>query len=205
MEMREWHIVISGFQQRRGTLNGMVKIWNDLIDIVSHKPRARVELLLWGDDVSDMAEQIKQLSPELEMPIVNIYGYSWGGQSAVNLCRELRKRSIKVNRLILSDPVYRAARFLMFFWIFQWRAYWDAVTISIPDTVLRATAFYQRSNYPRGHLLVADNPGLTVIDEPIILSTDHCWMDRQDEFRDACRQAARNVNELDAACDAGLI
>lgn len=198
LEMREWHIVISGFQQRRGKLNGMVTIWRDLIDIVQSKPSARVELLLWSDSVSEMAEQIKLLSPELEMPIVNIYGYSWGGQSAVNLAKELRRRSIKVNRLTLSDPVYRASRFLMFFWLLQWRAFWDSYTITVPDNVLRATAFYQRSNYPRGHLLKAANPGLTEIDEPVIVNTDHCWMDQNDDFRTACRNAAWSIKRTEA-------
>jgi len=197
LQMREWHIVISGFQQRRGTLNGMVKIWKDLIDIVEHKPHARVELLLWKDDIEDLAEFIKGLSPELEKPIVNIYGYSWGGQSAVNLARELKKRSIKVNRLILSDPVYRASRWLMFFWIFQWRAFWDAITISVPDTVSQVTVFYQRSSYPRGHILKPENEGLTAMDEAVFLDTHHCWMDEQDEFRQACRQAARMTNPLE--------
>lgn len=197
LEMREWHIVISGFAQRRGTLNGMVTIWKDLIDIVQSKPSARVELLLWNDNIADMAELIKRTSPDLEMPIVNIYGYSWGGQTAVNLAKELRRRSIKVNHLTLSDPVYRASRFLMFFWLLQWRSFWDSFKINVPDNVIRATAFYQRSNYPRGHFLQANNPGLTEIDEPVILNTDHCWMDNQDEFRKACRQAARNIKTFE--------
>jgi len=195
VQIREWHIVISGFQQKSGNVNGTTKIWLDLIALTEGKPDVRVELLTWKDDVKNMAELIKKVSPELEPPIVCIYGYSWGGQTAMNFASALRERSIPVKHMVLSDAVYRAARFLFLFWIFQWRAFSKYVFLRVPTTVREVTWFRQHENFPRGHDLKADNPGLTNIHDAIELTTSHAWMDDHIDFRKACRDVCQSAGK----------
>jgi len=188
MEMREWHIVFSGFQQKSGTLNGTVQIWGDLMRIASRHQSARVELLRWDDNISNLAELISRLAPQDSMPIVNIYGYSWGGMTAANFARELRRRGMPVNHIVLSDAVYRH-----WYWLGQWRAFVSAWAIRIPDNVRKVTHFRQRQSMPMGHDVKADNPGKTLIGKPIWLKADHSWMDDASPFRSACRDAAEAV------------
>jgi len=186
MEMREWHVVISGFQQRSGTLNGTVRVWGDLREIVAGRPDACVELLTWDDDNADLAERISRLAPLDEMPLINVYGYSWGGMSAANFARQLRRRGLAVNHIVLCDAVYRH-----WYWAGQWRAFVSAWAIRIPDNVHQVTQFRQKESLPMGHAIKADNPGLTEVGPINWLTTDHCWMDDHPAFRKACREAAK--------------
>lgn len=189
MQIREWHIVISGFQQKSGTLNGTVKIWGDLIRLKSARPEARVELLTWYDDMANMAEQIKAIADHSEStPLVNIYGYSWGGMSATNLARELQARGVDVTHMVLCDAVYRH-----WYALGWWRAFVSWRSIKIPDNVGRVTQFRQKQNYPRGHEVKADNSGKTKLGPIQWLLVQHCWMDDHVQFRKACQEAAKEV------------
>jgi pimeloyl-ACP methyl ester carboxylesterase len=195
VRIREWHVVISGFQQKSGTVNGMTQVWLDLIALTKDKPDVRVELLTWKDDIENMAELISRLSPELSYPEVYIYGYSWGGQTSINLAQALRRRSINVRHMVLADPVYRAARFLFLFWVFQWRAFSGMFYLRVPSTVLEVTWFRQHEDYPRGHDLKADNPGLTDIHDAVELTTGHAWVDDHMYFRKACRDVCQSAGK----------
>lgn len=188
MEMREWHVVISGFQQRSGTLNGTVHIWGDLIRLVAGRDGARVELQTWDADLPDLAERISRLAPVGEQPVINVYGYSWGGMSATKFARELRRRGLIVHHMVLCDAVYRH-----WYWLGQWRAFVSAWSIHVPDNVRKVTQFRQKESLPKGHLIKADNPGLTDLGPINWLSTDHCWMDDHPAFRKACIEAAKGV------------
>lgn len=189
MEVREWHIVISGFQQKSGTLNGMVQIWGDLIRLKSDRPESRVELLTWYDDMANMAELIKRIADQCGViPVVNVYGYSWGGMSSANFARELRRRGVAVGHMVLSDAVYRH-----WYCLGQWRAFVSAWAIRIPDNVLEVTQFRQRESLPMGHEIKVDNPGRTKLSPINWLPVDHCWMDDHVQFRKACHGAAKAV------------
>lgn len=186
MQIQEWHIVIQGFRQRSGTLNGIVRIWGDLIQLVGSRRDARVELLSWNDNVANLAELISQIAPFGVMPIVNIYGYSWGGMTAMNFARELRRGGVNVNDIVLSDAVYRH-----WYWLGQWRAFVSTWAIRVPDNVVgEVTQFRQRQSYPMGHTVKADNPERTKLHDAVWLTRDHCWMDDAPEFREACRKTA---------------
>lgn len=191
MEIREWHIVISGFQQKSGTLNGTVQIWGDLIRMVADRPSARVELLTWYDDMSNTAELISKTIPVDAMPVVNVYGYSWGGMSAANFARELRCRGVEVRHMVLCDAVYRH-----WYWLGQWRAFVSAWAIRIPDNVHQVTQFRQRESLPQGHPIKVDNPGRTKLGPVNWLTVHHCWMDDQPEFRKACQEAAKGARSI---------
>ena len=192
----EVHVIFSGFKQKTATINGTVRVEDRILKIVQNRPNVRVILLPWDADVVDLSERISKTQPDAAETIVNVYGYSWGGQTAADFARELQRRSIKVQWMVLTDPVLRAARFLFFFWVRQWQAFtrWP---IRIPKNVKHVVWFRQRSNYPRGHDLVADDPIETNIREAVILEADHCWMDDHWLWIQACEDAARAVGSAE--------
>lgn len=181
----EWHILLSGFMQRQGDVNGMVHIWDELRRVVE-SPSVVVQLHSWNCNLADIAELIKKLTPLDAPPRINLYGYSWGGQSCVNLARELRRRGLQVDHMVLSDAVYR--HWYPFGW---WRAFAPWRSIRVPDNVRRVTHFRQQQSLPMGHRVIAENPGLTTIDPVTWLRVDHCWMDDASQFRAACLDAAK--------------
>ena len=182
--VREWHIVLSGFMQRQGDVNGMVLIWQDLRRIVP--PHAVLRLDSWNSNLPDLAELISRLAPEDVPPLVNIYGYSWGGQSAIHLARELRRRGVDVHHMVLCDAVYRH-----WYPLGWWRAFAPWRSLRVPENVLRVTQFRQKESFPMGHPITAENPGRTKLDPIAWLKVDHCWMDDAPAFRRACILAAR--------------
>jgi len=186
VEIREWHVVISGFLQKSGTLNGVTRVWGDLRQITVGRLDACVELIRWSDDYDDLAERIKQLSPVDNDPTVNVYGYSYGGMSGVNFAKCLKKRGLKVNHIVLCDAVYRH-----WYWAGNWRSLVSWRSISVPDNVLRVTQFRQRESLPMGHEIKAENAGLTDLGPINWLTTDHCWMDDHPAFRKACKEACQ--------------
>jgi pimeloyl-ACP methyl ester carboxylesterase len=182
--VREWHIVLSGFLQKAGDVNGCVKIFLELHQVIQ-SPHARVELRPWSCDVGDMAEMIAKLQHPDESPRICIYGYSWGGKTAENLARELHRRGLMVVEMVLCDAVYRH-----WYRLGQWRAFAPWSRIRIPRNVRHVTHFRQRQCYPMGHLVVAENKGWTIIEPVKMLQCDHMWMDDSPEFRHACLDAA---------------
>lgn len=188
----EVHVIFSGFKQKTATINGTVRVEDRILKIVKNRPNVRVVLLPWDADVVDLAERISKTQPDVAETIVNVYDYSWGGQTGADFARELKRRSIDVQWMIKTDPVLRASRFLIFFWIRQWQAFtrWP---IRIPRNVKNVVWFRQRNNYPRGHDLVADDPIETNIREAVILEADHCWMDNHWLWIQACEDAAKAV------------
>lgn len=188
LEIREWHIVISGFQQKSGTINGTVRIWDALRRITASRRDAVVEQHSWNADFADLAERIVKLQPMDGRPVVNIYGYSWGGMSAANFAAELRRRGVNVNHMVLSDAVYRH-----WYWLGWWRAFAPWRSIVIPDNVRQVTAFVQRQSWPRGHRITPANAKRTKMEKPVVLVFDHCWMDDASQFQAACVAAAKSV------------
>ncbi len=193
----EVHVIFSGFQQKTATINGTVRVEDRILKIVQNRPNVRVILLPQNADVVDVAERIAKTQDDSgRETIVNVYGYSWGGQTAADFARELQRRSIKVQWMVLTDPVLRVSRFLFFFWLFQWRAFVSWLPIRIPKNVKNVRCFRQRMNYPRGHDLVADDPDATDIPEAVILEADHCWMDDHWLWIQACEDAAKAVGSV---------
>lgn len=188
-KLQEWYVILSGFLQRSGDLNGMVNIWRDLRTVVP--AGAGLERHSWNANVPDLAEFIKRLS--VPKPRIVLFGYSWGGMSCINLARELQRREINVERMVLSDAVYRH-----WFPLGNWRAFAPWRTIRVPSNVGRVTHFRQRADWPRGHKLVAVNPGKTKVDPVQWLDAGHCWMDDAEEFRAACLEAVKGSADDEA-------
>lgn len=182
----EWHICLSGFMQRAGDVNGVVLIWDELRSIAPYA--AEVQMHGWDANLADIAELIDRLAPSDAKPLVNIYGYSWGGYSAVLLARELQRRGVNVQRMVLCDAVYRH-----WYRLGWWRAFAPWARIVVPDNVLRVTHFRQRKSRPFGHVVKAANPGKTKMDPVALLPFDHMFMCRAPQFRAACIDAAKGI------------
>lgn len=175
-----WHICISGFTQTEGQLTGLMRLCLEL-GVRHNGPHTRVELRKWNDDWSDVAEFIRLTQPggSTEGPRVAIYAYSWGaGWGFVQLARELRRRQIDVQSAVLCDPVYRSR-----WWSMQWRSLWGSPVIRIPDNVCQLWRFYQTTNKPAGHDVMAEDASRTRIFPGVhVPNVTHDFMDDAPEF-----------------------
>ena len=179
-----WVMLFCGFLQKDGDVNGMVTLWDRLRRKYSSHD-VIVERHSWYTNASDLAEMINRIHVEdIEKPEIVVIGYSWGGTTSLNFARELGKRGLRVSRMVLSDAVYRPWLPLGYS-----LAFCPCVTLKVPPSVKRVTAYRQRTNWPRGHRLVAKNYLVTDIDTPVFLPNDHIHMGNAIEFH----QCAMNV------------
>lgn len=180
-----WHVLCAGFLQREGDPNGFLRLWHELH--AEHAgPDTCVLLRQWSDDTNRLAELIFRLCNRTA-PCIVLYGYSWGGWSAVLLARQLQRRGLFVDHLVLCDAVYRH-----WYWLGQWRAFWPWKRIVIPANVAEVTWFRQRFDWPRGHDVVAEDGRETRVHEPREVRVAHVYMDDLAEFRATAKAIARN-------------
>jgi hypothetical protein len=185
MAISTWHIVISGFLQHEGKPTGMVALWRRL-----HRrhaaPGVCVELRAWNEKWRDLAELIWRVQPEERPPVVKVYAYSWGaGWGAMQLARELGRRGLAIDFMVLSDPVYRSPwpgmRWLA---LARWRA------IQVPPNVRVVFWFRQRASLPAGHALAARRNDRTIITPPVWVEVDHQYMDDLPLFHRQCERVS---------------
>lgn len=178
-----WAILFSGFGQRVG-LSGVDSIYRDC----RRKASATSEVLLqyWSDDPEALADRIVRHSPTSGPEGIVIAGYSWGGQTAINLCESLRDRGLKVTELVLCDPVARSP-----LWFRWWRALLPNRTIRVPGNVTRVWSCYQRANLPQGHRVIGE-PGQDVIERELF-GVRHEHMDDRYKFREVVLEAIGGI------------
>ena len=174
-----WHVCIGGFSQSEGSPTGLFKLWLRL-GALFRDATTCVVLREWNANWSKVAEQI-HLAANGTPPRIFIHAYSWGaGWGFVRLATELRKRGLDVTGACLSDPVYRHG------WrCLSWLAFSPLRRILVPDNVRDVRWFFQRSNYPRGHQVIARDPKQTVVHKGRELKANHEWMDDLQEFHNA--------------------
>ncbi len=179
-----WHILISGFLQATGEPTGLQRLWLRLGRL--RDPSTCVLLQPWDADVANLAELIWLCRPAEKSPAVKIYGYSWGGSTAVRLARQLKKRGIAIRWMVLCDAVHRPR-----WWPLRWMALLPWMRIRIPDNVEEVWWCRQYENLPRGHGVVADDPGKTAVAGPLVATNEHSYMDELREFQEAAELIAR--------------
>lgn len=180
-----WHIVIGGFLQHEGQPVGMVRLWRELYGLHA-SPETVVALRSWDDSMSNLAEMMYRHRPHSgESAQVKIYGYSWGGASAINLCRRLDELGFSVERLLLCDAVYRSWVPIMRFF----RAFCPHRKLRVPENVRRVEWFFQRVDWPRGHRVTANQEMTESTGTELHLP--HCNMDESSAFHEAAYAAAR--------------
>lgn len=180
-----WHVVASGFTQTERTWHGMVRLWRDL-----HARLATAEdvvsLRTWNSDWAALAEHIFLVQQNQGERIkVACYAYSWGCSGVMRLARELNKRGIPVESMVLSDPIYRS-RWMTFAWLAM--VSWKRVVV--PDNVRMVRWFYQRQNLPKSQGIVAQDTKRTMIFEGTELNRTHEYMDDSGQFHQTCHAAA---------------
>ena len=191
----EWIYVITGFTQTRATRSRMVELWKELYDEYA-SPSTLVELRQWRWNWKAEAEHVFRLAPDdqnASIPRVKICAYSWGGGwGFTRFAQALGHRGLPVTSAVLSDPVYRHPYILGHWRTIMHRPNWpflDWWPIVVPDNVDEVYSFYQRKNWPCGHMLQAAGRQ-TTIHHPVKLQAVHSAMDDQPEFLARCRQVA---------------
>lgn len=182
--------IFSGFLQKRATqTSGFVSLASRCERLLCGTCNARVRFNPWRVDVSDVAEALwNERRPGVKQ-LHLVAGYSYGGQTALDYCRQLQLRgSCEVAELWLCDPVRR------------WKALPGVAAglglgvLTIPRVVTRVVPFRQRNPrwklgrpggvfQPRGHELAAESLHTTI--EPWIETpAGHCYIDNDTDFRD---------------------
>jgi pimeloyl-ACP methyl ester carboxylesterase len=112
---------------------------------------------------------------------VRIVAYSWGvGYGAMQLARLLRGEGVRVRNLVSCDGVWHSR------WM-PWRAVLSPLfgepEIVVPANVQRVDCLMQKNTLPRGHVLRADVPELTVIaDHGDLAGVTHTDIDNAEQF-----------------------
>lgn len=211
---RYLHIFISGFTQRWGRAgNGL----HDVCDQVYRRYAAPDTLVMyfpWYINPADIAARIAELNEAClaayGVPLqIQIVGYSFGGQTAANICRALSEipdtPAVTVDRLCLCDAVARCGRLG---WL---RAANPFSKIVLPANVDRVSAFIQRHSrlqlraplfFPAGHRLFIERPVWIdeeiAIDqqpiEPCELDAQHTDVDNAEEFHTAVLSDAAEMH-----------
>ena len=184
--VRDFHIVISGFLQYEGKPNGMIRLWRELHERHSG-PDTFVLMRTWNDNMDTLAELIWRLAADNVR--VKIYGYSWGGAASVRLARQLQKRGIDVEAMVLSDAVYRHP-----YWLGNWRALIPLSKIVIPRNVKYVYWFCQKDSWWKisGHEVIAHSQVNTTVISHGVAHVSHEYMDDLNAFHNASYHVAKS-------------
>lgn len=190
---QEWNFYISGFLQWEDKLPGITRAYIEGRDICYNRAiangykRFNVECrhLRWNADMKTQANFVQQIRQDGPMPIIRIFCYSWGGQTAMNFAKLLRDRGIDVRVIVATDPVWRCDYMPLNF-----RVLFPTYPIKVPDNVKEVFWFRQREGQPMGHDLVPMKGNKrTVIHNPITLTVTHPYMDDHPSVRQKFREA----------------
>lgn len=202
--LKFFHILIAGFTQRQGTYgNGIDGIYRDLHWKFHKYDDTVIWYFPWYCDIKGTAEFISRSAAKLyridkSRPRIQLAGYSFGGQTSVDLAHELLARnSIKIDRMTLCDAVRRRSR-SAFGWLSAANPF---AKIKLPNNIDAATAFVQthrrfrltrRLFYPRGHrIVVAEGVNFS---GPHELPSEHTHIDNSVEFMDQVMEDAEFIH-----------
>lgn len=178
--LTRWINCFNGYTQGDRWRTGVGRIHREILSTCSG-PSTYTNLSSWRDDVANIADNITEWC---ERPQVVAIGYSYGGWTAVLLCRELQLRGVSVEHLVLIDAVWRPWQRLA-----SPRSLCDGMKIVVPTNVHRVLSWTQKKSKPSGHE-VEVNQATTGI-ERRSLNVSHIYADDQPEVREAV---------LDIAC-----
>lgn len=188
------HICISGFRQNEGEMHGIFRLSQDLIDKgFSCNGHSRVLLYEWNDNWVNAANHIWAIQKLRRNPVhVNIYAYSWGaGYGARTLAKQLQGRGVRINCMVLCDPVYRSRWLTARWYAMIPSSWWVAPRIKMPDNVEEIYWFRQTYSLPQGHRVVASED--TIMHLPVTLPFFHVHMDDAPEFHAKCLEEAEKL------------
>lgn len=187
-----WHYVIPGFLQRRGSCGGCLDLWWEMY-LSHHDCGERVEICPWDSNWSDEAEFVFRFRNG--KPRVTIAAYSWGaGWGAMQFARELNRRGIDVQSMVLSDPVYRNPYLAL-----RWLTTFSFPIIRVPGNVKDVRWFRQTKDWPCGHELMGSSPltAGTVIHDAVVAECGHLAMDELPAFHAAALEEAAKAHNCE--------
>lgn len=158
--IKKYHILIGGFTQERATSGNGIDQLESLIYEQYGGKQARCVYLPWYCNTRAIARWIQKYS---DLPSIQIAGYSFGGQTAVDLAEELSKMLLPVERMTLVDAVCRRTR-LPIGWL---AAVNPLASINVPENVEYLSIYRQNVSWPRGHKIRVTNMTEVVCDEMI--------------------------------------
>ena len=138
-----------------------------------------VLLKSWRDFPASLAQRIANRCPDDYDPTIVSIGYSWGGYSAVLFARELQKRGLTIDHLLLCDAVWRSS-----FMIGYPLSLTDLFTIKIPSNVKNLYTWRQTANTPRGSNIKLEDEGFTNwVSDEVLPHIEHQHIDDYRPFR----------------------
>lgn len=187
-----WDVIIGGFTQNRGEINGSDHLWR-LLRRYQGPSRECVQYD-WHDDMALLADRIKRHSDPKAPPIIRVCAFSWGGGYAFpRLASELAAHGIEVTSAVLCDPVART------WWLPTWLpanllSLTSALTIRL-ENVRRVYWFRQDRTRPRGHDVdLATGRGYQ-LNGPVWLDAPHVGLDSHPAYHEAALKMAGGLGE----------
>ena len=190
--IQTWHVCISGFLQSPARPSGLEQLWV-LLRNRHNNGKVNCELRQWNARWHDLAEQIHRLRPDDGDVRVYVYAYSWGaGWGFVRLAKALRRCGIEVRAAVLTDPVFRSS--ILPAWLpINPLSLLSAPAVRVPCNVREVHWFFQRTQRPYGHHVIAEDPSATKVHEGVECDCDHLHMDDLPDFRDRSLLVAENA------------
>jgi pimeloyl-ACP methyl ester carboxylesterase len=167
-------------------------LWRKLTED-HHGCDERVELRPWNSNWSDEAEMVYRFRNG--KPRLTIAAYSWGaGWGAMQFARELNKRGIEVESMVLSDPVYRNPHLTL-----RWLTTFSFPIIRVPENVRSVRWFRQKKEWPCGHELMGGGSltAGTVIHDAVVAECGHLAMDELPAFHAAALEEAAKAHNCE--------
>ncbi len=186
LPINRWIFCFNGYAQGERWRTGVGRIHRDILAKCS-APDTYLQLCSWRDDVSQMADNIMEWGGGL--PEVVLIGYSYGGWTAVLLCRELKRRGFAVDHLVLIDAVWRWQQRLA-----SISSLFDGHQIAVPDNVKRVTSWRQKVSKPMGHPIVGDEKRITI--DRRTLNVAHLYADDVPEVRELAVSIACSCEDM---------
>ena len=190
--VERWIVCVTGFCQPESRATG-VEILQDRLHRLCGNPFTRVLLRAWDDSPWHCAERIWTRRPPVDPPRVVLIGYSWGGYTANEIAKQLHRRGLAVDALLLCDAVWRSRTIFG-----RPLSMLDCWTIRVPANVRRCFVWRQTANRPRGARVVVTDP-ITEITESVLPHLAHQYMDDLPEFHKIASLVACPRNEVPAA------
>jgi len=185
-----WLLVISGFTQHPGRPHGCLRLYK-LLDRL-RRPGVELRLLTWQYPMRQLAAEMEQIGAHG----VVLAGYSYGGWGARQLCRALQGRGIEVERLLLSDPVWRSSCRILW----PWHAVHAVLPrihrlkrpLVFPANVRAVEVFAQDYRAPYASRVVCEGPE-SFVHTHLVPQTPHEAMDDLTAWHEATLQAAARL------------
>jgi hypothetical protein len=169
----KWYIFINGHGQGARVHTGLGYAYRQTRDMHC-EDSAVIELHDWRTNVKTLATRIAAQS--VESPLISLSGFSYGGMTAVSLCRILERYNLDVTKLFLVDAVWRKRDKIASPWslLDRWR-------IHTPANVRSCLSWRQHVGVLKGHQVI---PAKSTLFEERTCNVRHVLMDSQRDVID---------------------